>query len=731
MTTENRPTGVLATLAEFRRQIAIGLAVAAVVLAVLAIWWAVRSWPTRAEAEKPSAKDVSSAEKPAPEKKPAEPSASVDYLPAAVWAGFLAILCGISAFWLLSQPLRPGNEATAIRTELLTFGSLAGFVTAMLGLLLGFRWDESLFRWINEDQVQDAKWVLIAASIFTAGLIVMFLSLQLARTEERSNVMLRRALYGFNSVFLGLLLVMVLIAANVFSFLKLPSTLVTNDSAFTSLSDPAKTFLRSLDRPVHVYLILPEHYVQNVDVPGGQVAYTQLYSDCRGLLSQCERQSRNFTASYLSPGLDAVRIAALFDRLKVADKDRDQLGLLIAVGENEDVTSFIPSRDLVDYNIDQQGRSIIFVFQGESKLLNELIYLTDSRSKEVVYVTQDHDELSIDSNATGKRTMAAAIQYLRDKKVRIEPLDLDSKEPKVPDDAACVLVAGPHRTIADDSPTMKALREYLVPTKPGVKPGKLLAYLPAFRAATGNKVAPSGLESLLRDFALDVPPDQRVMCVPRQFQPIQGLGYIPANTALGVGYSDTSLALEKTFTQGELLFQNARAIRPAAGGGGGFKATPIIGTIPFRPSPFLRGYWMDDDFGKSAETTAQELAADPKVRQSKLVIRSIPLAAAVTETGAPTAHGTGRPRILVFGSDSPIEDSPEFPAVSDQFRFLALSDSLDWLRKRESNLGIPPKKESTYRLTHASSLQNLLLLIAMVLVGITTLGVGVWLSRRR
>ncbi len=243
-----------------------------------------------------------------------------------------------------------------------------------------------------------------------------------------------------------------LIAVNVFSFLKLPSTLVTNDSAFTSLSDPAKTFLRSLDRPVHVYLILPEHYVQDVDVPGGQVAYTQLYSDCRGLLSECERQSRNLTASYLSPGLDAAHIAALFDRMKVADKDRDQLGMLIAVGENEDVTSFIPSRDLVDYNVDQRGRSIIFVFQGESKLLNELIYLTDSRSKEVVYVTQDHDELSVDPSGSGKRSMASAVQYLRDKKVRIEPLNLDAKDPKIPDNAACVLIAGPHRTVAENRP---------------------------------------------------------------------------------------------------------------------------------------------------------------------------------------------------------------------------------------------------------------------------------------
>src|SRR5207237_10013971 len=113
MTTESRPTGPFTTIAEFRRQIAIGLAVAAVILAGVAVWWAVRSWPSAAEAEKPSAKESRTVEQtPETGKKVAE-KASADYLPAAVWAGFLAFLCGGSAVWLLTQPLTPGTETTA------------------------------------------------------------------------------------------------------------------------------------------------------------------------------------------------------------------------------------------------------------------------------------------------------------------------------------------------------------------------------------------------------------------------------------------------------------------------------------------------------------------------------------------------------------------------------------------------------------------------------------------
>ena len=228
--------------------------------------------------------------------------------------------------------------------EVLAFGSFVGLTTALLGLMLGIRWNESLFKWINDDSTLDAKWVLIAASIFTAGLIIMFMSLQLARAEERTNSTLRRMLYGFNSVFLGLLLFMVLLVLNVFSFFKVPSTLVTNDSAFTELTEPSKTFLHSLDKPVKVYLMLPEKYQEPVRTRQGVIPYERLYSDCRGLLSQCENQSKFFHAEYLSPGLDSARIAAVLDRLKVKvdERDKEPFGMLI-VGDNEEAVTFINS----------------------------------------------------------------------------------------------------------------------------------------------------------------------------------------------------------------------------------------------------------------------------------------------------------------------------------------------------------------------------------------------------
>ena len=84
-----------------------------------------------------------------------------------------------------------------------------------------------------------------------AGLLIMFASLQLARTEQRANAVLRRMLYGFNSVFVGLLLLLRPDRGQRgLVHLKVPNTLVTNDTAFTELSErvEASSSTRSTSR---------------------------------------------------------------------------------------------------------------------------------------------------------------------------------------------------------------------------------------------------------------------------------------------------------------------------------------------------------------------------------------------------------------------------------------------------------------------------------------------------
>ena len=721
-------------MANSRRPMAVGLVALGVILAAIAVWWGAWGWPTRDDA-KPAAVAEERADDeipPRPElSKPAgERAHSSDFLPAGVWAGLLAALCFGGAVWLLTQPVPVGNEDGAVRTEVLTFGCTVGFLTAILGLLLGFRWQDSLFKWVNQSKAAEAKWVLYAACVFTAGLIAMFASLQLARAVERANVTLRRLLYGFNAVFLGMLLLMVLVAINVVSFIKVPSTLLTTDAAFTELSEPSKTFLRSLDRPVHVYLMLPEKYSEPVRTQSGTLAYQRLYTDCRGFLGQCEDQSSHFKATYLSPGLDTARIGALLDKykVKVDERDKEPYGMLVVVDDSNEAVSFISSSDLVETVMISRNNEAI-VFQGENKLMTELTYLIDARAKEVVYFTQDNGELSVESTGDPSRSAAAAVQYLKDKKMRVEALHIDSGTPNIPDDAALVVVAGPRQTIAEDSPTMKAIRSYMRPAEASRRPGKLLAYLPAFPGPDG-KVGATGLEPLLEGFGVQVARDRRLVGVPSQFK-FDSSRSVPPDTAVGYVNNGLRLPIGGTLSVYPLTYKNARAIRAIpAPPGGQFAIHLVTGT------PSGARFWQEPDWSTSAAETAERMEGDKsgQLKSDKQFGRaSVALAVAVTESapgGDPSKPGPSKPRLLVFGSDSLLQDRAD-PVSQEPFRQLVFSDCVDWLREREASLGIPPKKTPTYTIGKAPEWLSLFTLLGMMVIGIGGLGVGVWLSRRR
>jgi hypothetical protein len=389
----------------------------------------------------------------------------------------------------------------------------------------------------------------------------MFASLQLARTEQRSNATLRRILYGFNSVFVGLLLLLVLIAVNVLSFIRVPATLVTNDTAFTELTDESKKVLGDLDRPVHVYLVMPEAYSESL---GRGLTYDNLYADCRGLLSQCEDESSQFTAVYLSPAFDKDRIAALMERLRVKETDRDQLGMLVTVGEDEAAHSFIRATELIDVDAGRQN----LVFQGENRLITELMYLTDTRAKGKVYFTQEHGELTLDPGQERDKSASAMVQFLRDRKMTVEPLTFPPGQPgKVPDDAAVVVVAGLRRTLAPDDPMVAALRDYL--SNPDRK-GKLFVCLPAFRDPAG-KVAATGLEELLAGFGVEVD-SRRLLGLP-------GALRAPPEYVIAAAFAGLSPELERVVGRAPLVLKETRPVRPVPGGPGRpGQAVPMFGT---------------------------------------------------------------------------------------------------------------------------------------------------------
>src|SRR5436190_21458065 len=102
-----------------RRQVAIGLAAAGVVLAALSIWWGV--WGFARSETAPAKADgkllPEEAEKPPETPDVTKPKKSPEYQIAAVLAGSVALLCLLCAGGVYTQPADPANPTTSARLE--------------------------------------------------------------------------------------------------------------------------------------------------------------------------------------------------------------------------------------------------------------------------------------------------------------------------------------------------------------------------------------------------------------------------------------------------------------------------------------------------------------------------------------------------------------------------------------------------------------------------------------
>jgi ABC-type uncharacterized transport system len=723
MNTDNSNIGQPAEISSSRQKTGLVLILLGAGFLALAIWWVMWGLQGRsamASAEKKLDPKLEKLEElGAPKDKEDDGKAkphSTDYLPAGVWAGMLGVLAIGGAFWLFTQP-GPSAGPSIATVEKVTLGAVAGLLTTLLGIAFGYSWHDSLAKWISGGEKAEAKWILYAVATFVVGLVVMFVTLQSGRGEQRNNALLRRVMYGFNSVFVGILLLIVLAAANVVSFMKLPTTLVTNASAFDELTVPTKEYLKGLNQPVKIYLLLPEKQ----EIAIGGITYDNLYADCRGLLTQCRDVTKQIEIEYLSPAFERAKIAALMERLKINDNDRDKLGMVVSIDDSPTRTAFINAETLID--IDQRQRAI--VFQGENKLITELQVLTESRTNDVIYFTQDHGELAIEPGGEPNRSISALVQFLRDKRLTVKALDLKKEGGKIPDDAGLVVVAGPQRVIDPQSPTAKALANYFSPAEPEKKPGKLLIYAPSFPAPGSNAIDPTGLEPLLQPLGISLP-QRRLLLGGVRLQ--IGRATLPPDAIPSDPNPRAAIALAKSLTRSGILLTDCRPVMT----GGPQMPGSKIQTTPLYLTPRQLPTFQEGDYKADPDLVWNQIREDETLFRKKFVnLGGIPIAVAVHETKTVGDKQVEQPRAVVFGSDSLVADRSRVPAAPDEYRQIFFGDCIDWLREREGNLGIPPKKLSTYNLDKPVDGQSQLLLLGMVTIGIVALGLGVWVSRRR
>jgi hypothetical protein len=630
-----------------------------------------------------------------------------EYLIEGVLIGTLAVAFGLIGLFQRMATPDSANEVERARGLLLSLGLAAGLAITLIGLTLEIRWYDYLQDWLKFGKREHAGQVLFAFVAMVAGLGVMFASLQVARSEERKSLFLRRLVYGYNAVLTGILVLLILVVVNVLVYLKLPGVIDCTQSNIFSLSDRSARILEGLNKPAKVYLLMSTD--------------DRIYDEMRTLLSNAQDHDPKLQVEQLSPTLSTPAIKELVKKYPQIDSE----GVLIVYGEGKDENaSFIRRDDLVSRDFNPMTRSSgEMKFQGEAKLMTELSFLSESKQRPVVYFTQSAGELDLNDRQRGSENGLGTLQdRLGKRNFDARALKFDPSDPKVPDDATIVVVPGPRQPWSQ--PNAAALKNFVEQ-----RGGKLVALIdvPTDRRATA--MPDTGLEGVLGDLGVEVT-KERLLSVPVQL----GGGTInnPEIALLSVNRALASQnAVAKAFEDAVFGFNACRVVRPSPNP----PRNPMLRAEPFLTTLEGLPVWTEKDLQASPSQMLSAMRSDPKLRREKLDHEPLPVAVVVTEQAMPTGMGhpptAGKPKAVAVGDASFVSNKYVDEQSSDP-SFDLFVGLLDWLRERPTNIGIEPRTYQMYTLDRGTDQARLLLLDpALIVLGIVGLGTGVWVVRRR
>jgi hypothetical protein len=688
--------GWLTWLAKHREQVVNGLFVLALILAIIPVWIGIRY--------------------------------QREYLLVCLATALLPITTFASALW---QKFRSNqfSEEEATRFLVMTFGGLLGLDLLVIGLTVAAAWWEYIAGGMEAWQGKEGWRVWVFLLLEFSGLAIMFLSLQVARTEERSNPLLRRLVYGYNAVLTGLLVLGILVVTNVLSYAYFNPTYDWTSASIYSLSSQSESRLRGLTKPTKIYVILPKQ--DELDT----------LRRMQGLLDNCKAISDKIQVEYLSPDVDRERVAQLQEKYKFTDR----MGILVVYGTEPNIQSqFIKGSALYTGSSPMGRQRDTRLFKGESELMNAISFVSGGKVKPIVYFTQGNGELDI-NDSTGRdvdKGAGALKQRLEQDTITVKGLQFSTVEglkgkadvtvaSTVPSDAALVVVAGPQQALSGTA--IKALREYMTPTDPKKAKGKLVALLDPVLSPDKTQLQKSGLEDLLAELNVQAGND-RVM----QYGEIS-----PNPFEVGVTVNRNQSATQENpiaaaFPRTVFMLYNVRTVapltKPAPSPDAGRYHAETLLVVPAQEIA-----WAETDLRADPIDLVNNLRKRENLQKLKDKITKEDLSVAVTVTepaaGSPDPHamtqfGEGTPRAVVVG-DSTFISNPLVQEGRRTYYDLFLS-MVSWLRERPEDVGIEPKKQDVYEADPGVNYNRMVYLpTALMLVGIIGLGTGVWVVRRK
>jgi hypothetical protein len=648
-------------------------------------------------------------------------------LPVFLWAlaSFLTVLIVALSHWA-ARSGDPLTVAEGLRFRLLLVGGLMGLFATALGLVLPFTDYADVFGGgIKQWRQHPAALVWTGLALF-GGLILLFVSLQLARGMERVSSAMRRLLFGYNTVLSSFLLLAILMLFNVIGY---PFPAFTTPFDWTSsgrftLSDRSKNILEALKEPVTVYVIL--------------TGRERVFDDMQELLSTCRTYTDKLRWEALARDVNRKQIEELLQKYPVATDD--PYGLLVVYGTAPQAQwDFVPFNDLRSESFNPRDPESVpkYIFKGEDALMKMITYLQEGKSRMKVYFTQGDGELDLNDRGLERGDQGMGLLHDRLVKGNYEVNELRLTADKgVPADADVVVVARPGGNgLPLPDYAVKALRDYAngVNRK---KKGRLIVLLDVVTRTDGGMVK-TGLEALLAGRNVRAG-DDRVLTVGRSKQTAKD---DPTDLWVITNWRSKNPVAQafKPSALGEVEFfefMDARTVDPGTTEGT-YRAETLVQSV-------FPDTWVETDLKASPRALWEELQR-PENRErlvAKLAKRPVSLGVSVTEgkgpapmmpPGHPAVGGESQPSMVVFGDATWISNQALRGRQRDS-NYSLFINCLSWLRERpDIGRQAPDKEAKDYTLTVPQETVSRMktLPAALMLLGILCLAGGVWVVRRR
>ena len=590
-----------------------------------------------------------------------------------VWIGGLGLAAFLALFWVL----RGAPIGQAVSTEEHEDAPLGGYrdrvvaavAIGMVLILIG-------------GYVAVTRGIAWSLPPFALGFGTVFALVLINQRYRHGSPTLRRTVGIATTALNGSLLAGVLVVLNVVAFRYGGQAIdLTSEGAYT-ISSQTKAQLNTLTRPVTFTSFF-----------GRSPVATQQYDRVQQLLELYKAAN---PAKVKLDHIDPFRDLGRYDELvkRVPDIDITQGGgVLIEYGESSSPDRVVVRNvDLFEApnaaRFDPNAEKFETAFKGEDSITTALIRLREAKKPKAVFLT-GHGEPSLDdSNSNtglGKwrgRLLATGFD--------VSSINLLISQ-QIPEDAAVVIVSGPKTPFKPDE--IAVLKAY------ADRKGPLLMLL--------GDVESTGVETFLQPFGIET--GKGFVVEPR-------LNYRNPSVVVVPIVAQTHPILESLNGQGVVL---PRPTPMKLAGQPG--SAPSAPATDFQLTPLLKSSVQSWDEPDLAERRLEKDKQDD----------AGPFTLGVAVSDRPTPHDSkpGAARMVVFSCRYVGENGM---IVLDPSNLDVLMNSVNWLRGRSSENGIPPHKHVSLTLNADPVLRARLILVptVMALLLIVTLGVTTYLARR-